>query len=65
MGEGLDETLLDVIGILHVARLHSRAWPASRALARSSNPGPSWNRAQIGREAIWEFGLVIDYGFEP
>ena len=50
-GEGLDETLLDIIGILHAACLQSRALPTGCALARSSNPDPSWNAAQSEGEA--------------
>ena len=40
-GEGLDETPLDIIDILHVVGLQSRALPTDCALACSSNPNPS------------------------
>ena len=74
-GEGLDETLLAVIGILHAARLQSSiaGWLRAGALRPQSERGAEWfddpalvgEWARRGREAMRELGLVVEHGVEP
>lgn len=77
-GEGLDETLLAVIGILHAARLQSNVagWLRAGALIQprpSLEGGAEWfdypalmhHWARRGREAMHELGLVVEHGVKP
>lgn len=74
-GEGLDETLLAVIGILHTARVQSSiaGWLRAGALLQLRprlKRGAEWfddpalvhEWAQSGREAMRELGLVVEHG---
>ncbi|KAH9059658.1 hypothetical protein EDB87DRAFT_1684509 [Lactarius vividus] len=76
--EGLDETLLAVIGILHAARLQSNiaGWLRASALIQprpSLGGGAEWfdypalmhQWALRGREAMHELGLVVEHGVKP
>ncbi|KAH9010217.1 hypothetical protein EDB84DRAFT_1280001 [Lactarius hengduanensis] len=77
-GEGLDETLLAVIGILHAARLQSNVagWLRAGALIQpcpSLEGGAEWfddpalmhHWARRGREAMHELGLMVEHGVKP